>query len=47
MNDELFMEIYEKNKTSVFRIAFSYVKDRELAKDVLQNVFLKLYTTPP
>ena len=47
MNDELFIEIYEKNKTSVFRIAFSYVKDRELAEDVLQNVFLKLYTAPP
>ena len=47
MNDELFIEIYEKNKTSVFRIAFSYLKDRELAEDVLQNVFLKYYTKKP
>lgn len=31
----------------VFRIAFQYTKDRYDAEDILQEVFLQLYKTPP
>ena len=47
MEDTHFIEIYERYKTLVFRIAFSYVKEREVAEDVMQSVFLKFYRKPP
>lgn len=47
MSDEKFIQIYEENKTSIFRIAFSYLRVKEDAQDVLQDTFLKLYMNPP
>lgn len=47
MSDEKFIQIYEENKTSIFRIAFSYLRVKEDAQDVLQETFLKLYMNPP
>ncbi len=42
-----FEAIYERNKDTVFRIAFTYMKNRQESEDVLQEVFLKLYTAEP
>lgn len=47
MSDEKFIHLYEENKTSIFRIAFSYLRVKEDAQDVLQDTFLKLYMNPP
>jgi RNA polymerase sigma-70 factor (ECF subfamily) len=47
INDEEFIKVYEENKTSVFRIAFSYIRVWEDAENIMQDTFLKLYTDPP
>ena len=47
INDEEFIKVYEENKTSVFRIAFSYIGVWEDAENIMQDTFLKLYTDPP
>lgn len=47
MNDKEFIQIYERNKNTVFRIAFSYLRTREDAENVMQDVFFKLFTNPP
>lgn len=41
--DNEFMDAYEQHKDMVYRIAYTYVKNEEDAKDILQEVFLKLY----
>ena len=38
-----FTDLVKKYIDTVFRLAFSYLKSREDAEDVVQNVFLKLY----
>ena len=47
LNDDEFTLIYEQNKTSVFRIAFSYLRVWEDAENIMQDAFLKLYINPP
>lgn len=47
MNKEIFHEKLTKYKDTVFRIAFSYCKNRSDAEDISQEVFLKYYTTDP
>ena len=47
MNDTYFIEIYEAHKTPVYRLAYSYLKTREHAEDVMQSVFFKFYKNPP
>lgn len=47
INDEEFIKVYEENKASVFRIAFSYIRVWEDAENIMQDTFLKLYTDPP
>lgn len=41
--DAQFTGLVKKYIDTVFRLAFSYLKNREDADDVVQNVFLKLY----
>lgn len=41
--DEQFTVLVKKYIDTVFRLAFSYLKNREDADDIVQNVFLKLY----
>ncbi|MBR1384965.1 MAG: RNA polymerase sigma factor, partial [Ruminococcus sp.] len=45
MTDELFLRYYEKYRNSVFSVIFGYVKDRDDASDISQEVFMKLFGT--
>ena len=42
-----FEEIYNDLKTPMFTIILRIVRDRSYAEDILQDVFLKLYQSPP
>ena len=42
-----FEELYEQLKTPVFTVILRILGDRDTAEDVLQEVFLKLYRSPP
>lgn len=44
MSGKEFELVYERYKDMVYRIAFTYMKNRQESEDVLQDVFLKLYT---
>lgn len=44
-SDERFTQLAEANMDLIFRLAFSYLKDRTEADDVTQNTLLKLYRT--
>lgn len=47
MSTHQFEEIYRKYKTMLFHIAFTYVKSKEDAEDILQDTFAKwLYAAP-
>ena len=43
MTDERFVEAARRWMDTVFRLAYSYTKNREDADDVTQEVLLKLY----
>lgn len=43
MEEKQFNQILETYSNLVFRIAYSYCKNREDAEDIYQNVFLKLF----
>lgn len=47
MDKEIFHEKLCKYKDTVFRVAFSYCKNKSDAEDISQEVFLKYYTSPP
>ena len=42
-----FEEIYEKYATDVLRVSYFYLGDRQKAKDVCQDVFVRLITNAP
>jgi RNA polymerase sigma factor (sigma-70 family) len=42
-----FEEIYNNLKTPVFTIILRIVQDKALSEDILQDVFIKLYQSPP
>ena len=44
LTHERFAYLAEKYIDTVFRVAFSYLKSREDADDVTQEVFMKLYS---
>jgi len=46
LTDERFREAVELYGDMVFRLAFSYLKNRADAEDVMQEALLKLYTEP-
>jgi RNA polymerase sigma-70 factor (ECF subfamily) len=43
MSTQQFEQIYEKYKTTLFRVSFTYLKNNHDVQDVLQEVFLKRY----
>lgn len=43
--DEEFLKIYQAHKRTVFGIAFNYTKNQADANDIVQEVFMKYYTT--
>ncbi len=47
MTDERFTSIYNENMSFVYRIAFSYLKNKEESENVMQETFMKLYLNPP
>lgn len=46
-SDKLIIDAVNKYSDTVFRVAFQYTKDRAEAEDILQEVFLQLFKTPP
>ncbi len=42
-----FEEIYEELKTPAYTVILRILRDESLAEDVLQEVFVKLYLSPP
>ncbi len=47
MSEECFTSLYNENMLFVYRIAFSYLKNKEESENVMQETFMKLYSTPP
>ena len=47
MTDAAFEAAMERYADMVFRLAYSYLKNRADAEDVMQETLLKLYTQPP
>ena len=47
MTDEAFQQAVEQYGDMIFRLAFSYLKNRADAEDVMQETLLKLYTRAP
>lgn len=43
MSNESFKRIYENNYRLAIKIAFDMIRDMELAEDICQEVFMKLY----
>lgn len=46
MTDQAFQEAVDRHADAVFRLAYSYLKNRADAEDVMQETLLKLYTEP-
>lgn len=44
MTEELFCQHYEKYKNTVYSVIFNYVQNTEDTADLMQEVFVKLYT---
>lgn len=47
VTDEHFTNVYNTYKDDVFRLAFSYLRTKEEAEDILQDVFFIYYRKPP
>ena len=46
--DELkFKEIYDRNADHVFRICYSYMKNKDDAEDIMQDVFMQVINKNP
>ena len=45
MNTEQMGEIYDKYKNDVYRMAFAYCKNSADAEDIMQETFIKLFTS--
>ena len=45
MSKEKFARLAEKYMDTIFRVAYSWLKNRDLANDVTQEVLIKLYKT--
>ncbi len=46
MTEEAFTDAVQRNSQRLYLIAFSFVKNKHDAEDILQNVFLKLWKYP-
>lgn len=47
MTDQAFQEAVDRHADAVFRLAYSYLKNRADAEDVMQEVFLRLIKSKP
>ena len=47
MNTENFIKLYNELKMPVFAVCYRIVQNRQLAEDITQDVFVKVFTTPP
>lgn len=47
MNDEEFTRLFGLYRSSVYRISYCQLRNRADAEDVTQEVFLRLYISPP
>ena len=47
ISEEVFNQLYKKYYLDIFKFAFSYVKRKDLAEDVLQDTFIELYLHSP
>ena len=45
MEQHLLEQYIKEHRGTVFRLAYSYVKNRENADDITQDVFMRLFTT--
>ena len=45
-NKKAYEELYKKYSTLVYQIAFSVLKNKENAEDIMQNVFIKIANLP-
>ena len=46
-NTEAFAEIYEDMKTPVYTVIYRTVGSHEAAEDIMQELFLRLFRSPP
>ena len=46
-NEKFIVDAVNKYSDTVFRVAYQYTKDSSDAEDIVQEVFLKLFKTPP
>lgn len=46
-NSTAFFEFYEELKTPVYTIIYRILYDKMMSEDVMQEIFLRLYKTPP
>lgn len=46
-DEKSFEKIYADMKTPIMTVIFRIVQNKETAEDLLQEVFIKLYTSPP
>ena len=44
MNTDRLAELYDKYHNSVYRMAFSYCRNRSDAEDIMQDVFIRLFS---
>jgi RNA polymerase sigma factor (sigma-70 family) len=42
-SDQRIEQLFNKNSNKLIKVAFTYLKDRHLAEDIVQDVFLKCY----
>ena len=45
MTEELFLQVYERYKNTVYSVIFNYVKNTEDTADLMQDVFISLLDT--
>lgn len=43
--DKRFLKIYNLYKNNLLRLAYSYTRDKQIAEDITQNVFIKFYNS--
>lgn len=46
-NDDWFESVYRESYPDIYRFAFSYVKRKEVAEDITQDIFLEFYFHSP
>ena len=47
MTDEHFTEVYRAFMADMYRLAFSYLRNPSDAENIVQDIFLRYYLSPP